>query len=199
MAPKPLKGEITLVTSATGGIGRAIYLALASQSCAIFAHDNADRDGAINLKQSIEQEYNKQRNRICNPTILINNTSSTAGHSSISYISSGPLKTPSAHGASTAAPLFISSVAGFTGGVVGPHYASSKPALHGKGITVNGVASALIERTKMLPDSSKQLARKIPISRLSMPEEAAKTVPWTMKTSYVTNKVTEVDGGMFPQ
>ncbi|KAL9053534.1 MAG: hypothetical protein Q9162_004701 [Coniocarpon cinnabarinum] len=52
--------------------------------------------------------------------------------------------------------VFCSSVAAFTGGVVGPHYASSKSALHGfihwlsgrycqRGITVNGVAPALIE------------------------------------------------------
>jgi 3-oxoacyl-[acyl-carrier protein] reductase len=58
--------------------------------------------------------------------------------------------------------IFCSSVAGFTGGVVGPHYASSKAALHGlvhwlagyyakTGVTVNGVAPALIEDTKMLP------------------------------------------------
>ncbi len=52
--------------------------------------------------------------------------------------------------------IFCSSVAGFTGGVVGPHYASSKSAVHGlvhwlatyyakTGVTVNGVAPALIE------------------------------------------------------
>lgn len=53
-------------------------------------------------------------------------------------------------------------------GVVGPHYASSKSALHGlihwlsgayckKGITVNGVAPALIEHTAMLPGGSEEL------------------------------------------
>lgn len=53
-------------------------------------------------------------------------------------------------------------------GVVGPHYASSKSALHGlihwlssayckKGITVNGVAPALIENTAMLPGGSEEL------------------------------------------
>ena len=52
--------------------------------------------------------------------------------------------------------IFCSSVAGFNGGVVGPHYASSKSATHGlvhwlatnyakTGVTVNGVAPALIE------------------------------------------------------
>lgn len=58
--------------------------------------------------------------------------------------------------------IFNSSVAALNGGVVGPHYASSKSGLHGfvhwlglniakKGITVNAVAPALIEGTTMLP------------------------------------------------
>jgi 3-oxoacyl-[acyl-carrier protein] reductase len=67
--------------------------------------------------------------------------------------------------------IFNSSVAGFTGGVVGPHYASSKSAMHGllhwlasiygpKGITVNGVAPALIQDTVMLPQGSEELAQR---------------------------------------
>jgi 3-oxoacyl-[acyl-carrier protein] reductase len=68
--------------------------------------------------------------------------------------------------------IFCSSVAGFIGGVVGPHYASSKSALHGlihwlsqfyakKGITVNGIAPALIEGTAMLPGSNEELKKSI--------------------------------------
>ena len=68
--------------------------------------------------------------------------------------------------------IFCSSVAGFTGGVVGPHYASSKSALHGlvhwlagayakKGITVNGVAPALIQETTMLPGRNDELAQSM--------------------------------------
>jgi 3-oxoacyl-[acyl-carrier protein] reductase len=63
--------------------------------------------------------------------------------------------------------IFNSSVAGLTGGIVGPHYASSKSAIHGlvhwlaghlasKGITVNAVAPALIEKTAMLPAGKKE-------------------------------------------
>ncbi|KIW04646.1 uncharacterized protein PV09_04391 [Verruconis gallopava] len=106
--------------------------------------------------------------------------------------------------------IFCSSVAGFTGGVVGPHYASSKSALHGlihwmagayakKGVTVNGVAPALIQDTAMLPGSNDELASKIPIGRLGKPDEIADTVLWMVKNSYVTNKVVAVDGGMFVQ
>jgi len=106
--------------------------------------------------------------------------------------------------------VFCSSVAAFTGGVVGPHYASSKSALHGlvhwlagayakKGITVNGVAPALIAETKMLPGATAELSAKIPIGRLGKPEEIAETVVWIVKTGYVHNKVIAVDGGMFIQ
>ncbi|KAK8184991.1 3-oxoacyl-reductase [Phyllosticta capitalensis] len=106
--------------------------------------------------------------------------------------------------------IFCSSVAAFNGGVVGPHYASSKSALHGlihwlagaysqKGITVNGVAPALIEETAMLPGRNDELAKKIPIGRLGKPEEIAETVIWMVKTGYVTNKVIGVDGGFFAQ
>lgn len=106
--------------------------------------------------------------------------------------------------------VFCSSVAGFNGGVVGPHYASSKSALHGlvhwlasayakSGITVNGVAPALIQDTAMLPGKSEELAQKIPIGRLGFPEEVAETVVWMVKTGYVTNKVIGIDGGFFAQ
>ncbi|KUJ23745.1 putative short-chain dehydrogenase/reductase [Mollisia scopiformis] len=106
--------------------------------------------------------------------------------------------------------IFCSSVAGFNGGVVGPHYASSKSALHGlihwlagayskTGVTVNGVAPALIQETTMLPGNNEELAKKIPIGRLGYPEEVAETVIWMVKTGYVTNKVIGVDGGFFVQ
>ncbi|KAK3712288.1 hypothetical protein LTR37_009150 [Vermiconidia calcicola] len=110
--------------------------------------------------------------------------------------------------------IFDSSVAAFTGGVVGPHYASSKSAQHGfvhwlannvakKGVTVNAVAPALIGGTNMIGDASdeeaqKKIAQRIPVGRLGRPEEVAETVMWMVKVAYVTNKVIGVDGGYYP-
>jgi 3-oxoacyl-[acyl-carrier protein] reductase len=88
-----------------------------------------------------------------------------------------------------------------------------------KGITVNGIAPALIQDTKMLPGSNEELSKselkiatlmytprstdatfiEIPIGRLGTPDEIADTILWMIKTGYVTNKVIAVDGGMFPQ
>ena len=167
-----------------------------------------------------------------NPAILFNNAGLTAGKSgirSIQDISIEEFETTWRSNCGTAFLLtqlclppmetqglgrviFCSSVAGFTGGVVGPHYASSKSALHGllhwlsqiycsKGITVNGVAPALIEDTKLLPGSGgrEDLQTKIPMGRLGRPQEVAETVVWMVKCDYVTNKVVGVDGGMFAQ
>jgi 3-oxoacyl-[acyl-carrier protein] reductase len=71
--------------------------------------------------------------------------------------------------------LFVSSVAAFNGGVVGPHYAASKAALHGlmhhlaprvtgSGVTVNTIAPALIAGTRILPgdDSVGTLRSRFP-------------------------------------
>ena len=70
-----------------------------------------------------------------------------------------------------------------------------------KGITVNGVAPALIEGTKMLPGDNAEggLKNRIPVGRLGRPEEIAETVCWMVKTGYVSNKVVAVDGGWFIQ
>lgn len=164
------------------------------------------------------------------PTILFNNAGLTLGKSGVKDISevsiddfentwrantgSAYLLTqlciPAMVHAGFGRIIFCSSVAGLSGGIVGPHYASSKSALHGlvhwlastyanKGITVNAVAPALIAGTTMLPGSSEALESKIPIGRLGKPEEIAETVLWMVKTGYVTNKVIAVDGGLFVQ
>ncbi|MCW2984584.1 MAG: family oxidoreductase [Conexibacter sp.] len=106
--------------------------------------------------------------------------------------------------------LFISSVAGFTGGIVGPHYAASKAGLHGlthhlasrvaeAGITVNALAPALIENTDMLPGDPGYLTRAIPIGRLGRPAEVASMAVSMLTNEYLTSKVIALDGGLHPR
>jgi 3-oxoacyl-[acyl-carrier protein] reductase len=107
--------------------------------------------------------------------------------------------------------LFMSSVAGFTGGVVGPHYAASKAGLHGlvhflasrvaaQGVTVNAVAPALIEDTRMLPAGTGGApAIPIPVGRHGRPEEVADLSMAVLGNGYLTNQVLGLDGGIHPR
>jgi 3-oxoacyl-[acyl-carrier protein] reductase len=106
--------------------------------------------------------------------------------------------------------LFLSSVAAFTGGIVGPHYAASKAGLNAlthfiasrtaaDGITVNAIAPALIENTDMLPGDPGELAGRIPVGRLGRPEEVADLAMAVLANGYMTNEVVGVDGGMYPR
>ena len=105
--------------------------------------------------------------------------------------------------------MFTSSVAALTGGIVGPHYASSKAGLHGlthyfatrvarDGVTVNAIAPALIDDTGMIPGDREELAARIPVGRLGTPDEVADLAVAILRNGYVTNQVISVDGGIHP-
>lgn len=106
--------------------------------------------------------------------------------------------------------LFISSVAAFTGGSVGPHYAASKAGLHGlthylavrlapHGVTVNALAPALVTGTAMLPGDPGELRARIPVGRLGQPAEVADLAAAMLRNPYLTNEVIGLDGGMYPR
>ncbi|NJC81984.1 SDR family NAD(P)-dependent oxidoreductase [Planosporangium mesophilum] len=108
--------------------------------------------------------------------------------------------------------LFFSSVAAFTGGVVGPHYAASKSGLHGMthflasrvadaGVTVNAIAPALIGGTRMLPANPHDpgaLPLPIPVGRLGTTDEVADLAMAMLRNGYLTSKVIALDGGLYP-
>ena len=107
--------------------------------------------------------------------------------------------------------VLLSSVAAYTGGIIGAHYASSKAGLHGlahslsqqaagDGVTVNVVAPALIE-SDMLPadpETRARLAGSLPVGRLGTAEEVADFVAAVVRNGYVTNQSFLVDGGWHP-
>lgn len=104
--------------------------------------------------------------------------------------------------------LFMSSMAAFRGGIVGPDYAASKSGLHGMthflasrvaadGVTVNALAPGLIE-TPMLPGDPQELGRNIPVGRVGRPEEVADMAVAMLRNAYLTNHVVSVDGGIHP-
>jgi 3-oxoacyl-[acyl-carrier protein] reductase len=105
--------------------------------------------------------------------------------------------------------ILLSSVAAYTGGIVGPHYAASKAALHGlahslsqfasgHGVTVNVVAPALIA-TDMMPSDPgalEELARRIPVGRLGRVDEVADLISAIVANAYLTNQSILIDGGI---
>lgn len=107
--------------------------------------------------------------------------------------------------------VFVSSVAAYTGGLIGAHYAASKAGLHGlahslarqgaaHGVTVNVVAPGLID-TDMLPADGavrEQLAASRAVGRLGSAEEVAELVAAMVANAYLSNQSIVIDGGTLP-
>lgn len=109
--------------------------------------------------------------------------------------------------------VVISSVAAFSGGIVGPHYTAAKAgqlglvrslsgALAAYGVTVNAVAPALVD-TGMLAQLDRgrreRLAGRIPAGRFGRPGEVAEVVWTVLGNGYLTGQTISVDGGLHPR
>jgi 3-oxoacyl-[acyl-carrier protein] reductase len=101
----------------------------------------------------------------------------------------------------------LSSVAAQVGGVVGPHYAASKAAMHGlthfyasrlakEGVTVNAIAPALIE-TEMVTSNLNATPDRIPVGRFGLPEEVASVALMLACNPYITGQTINVNGGWY--
>jgi 3-oxoacyl-[acyl-carrier protein] reductase len=99
----------------------------------------------------------------------------------------------------------ISSGAARGAGVVGLHYNASKAGMEGltrgysarlakEGITVNAVAPSLIE-TDMSPGRP-EVAARIPLGRLGLPNEVAQAVLMVVANAYMTGQTVQVNGGL---
>jgi 3-oxoacyl-[acyl-carrier protein] reductase len=103
----------------------------------------------------------------------------------------------------------ITSIAGQTGGRIGPHYAASKAGLIGltrfmarelgsAGITVNAIAPAGIQ-TDMLRELALHPAPERPVSRAGVPEDVAAAVQYLVseQAGFITGQVLSINGGSF--
>jgi len=101
----------------------------------------------------------------------------------------------------------MSSVAAQTGGVVGPHYASSKAGLLGltrsyaallakEGITANAISPALIE-TEMVRGNPRAKPELIPVGRFGTVEEVSAVVVMLAENGYITGQTINVNGGWY--
>ena len=101
----------------------------------------------------------------------------------------------------------ISSVAAQVGGLVGPHYASSKAGMIGlthsyarrlakEGITANAIAPALIE-TDMVISNLNATPEVIPVGRFGKVAEVADVVVMLAMNGYITGQTIGVNGGWY--
>jgi 3-oxoacyl-[acyl-carrier protein] reductase len=241
----PFAGRLALVTGASGGIGRAIAEALATEGATVGLHYGSSADAAHQLAERITARGGRTavfgadlRDRDA-PAELADRVVAQLGPIELLINNAGVGRRliweettiedfDEAYAVNLRAPflltqralpamiergfgrvLFMSSVAGRTGGVVGPHYASAKAGLHGlthflagrlasSGVTVNALAPALIADTGMLPGDPEELVARIPVGRLGTPDEVADLTLAVLRNGYVTNQVISIDGGMYP-
>ena len=201
-----LAGRVALVTGASGGIGRALALALAAAGVDVALTYGRHRDEAALVATLVGEAGRRAillEGDLADPEVpqrLVGDTVEQLGACDLLIANAGVgtrlpwdevdlatwehtvavnLRAPWLL-TQAALPgmlergfgriLYVSSIAALNGGVVGPHYAASKAALHGlmhhiaprvagRGVTVNTIAPALVTGTRMLPATPTTPAR----------------------------------------
>ena len=103
--------------------------------------------------------------------------------------------------------LFVSSIAAYTGGKIGPHYSASKAGLHGlvhsiasrtagAGVTANAIAPALIEGADMVARIPGIVLP--PVGRMGRTDEVTSLSMAMLSNAYLTGQVVLLDGGIRP-
>lgn len=106
--------------------------------------------------------------------------------------------------------LLVSSLAAFTGGFIGPHYAAAKAGqiglmhslaggLAAHGVTVNVIAPALIATDGVPENDRPELTNLIPVGRRGRPEEVADLILAVARNPYLTGQTILIDGGIHPR
>jgi 3-oxoacyl-[acyl-carrier protein] reductase len=102
----------------------------------------------------------------------------------------------------------VSSIAAFTGGAVGPHYAATKAGQLGlthsyasllakEGITVNAIAPALIETDAVIENIKINPEEVIPVGRFGTLEEVGEVAVLLATNGFITGQTININGGLY--
>jgi 3-oxoacyl-[acyl-carrier protein] reductase len=229
-----LTGRVALVTGATGGIGAALVDRLLEAGATIVGTtrdaakaerddryslieaDATDRASAARVVEEVERRHGAVDVLVPNAgsgtTRTLPDTTDEDWDEAIAVNLTAPFllaraAVPRMADRRFGRVLFVSSLAAFTGGAIGPHYAASKAGLQGlvgflasryaaSGVTVNAIAPALITGTTMgdaLPDDA---AAHIPVGRMGTTSEVAELAVAMLGNGYLTGKTMLLDGGL---